>query len=277
MATNAKELYQAGQLGDAVAAAAEDVKRHPSNVGPRGFYCELLCFAGQWEKADRQLEAIGQQDPASMVGVSLFRQLVRAEQARQQCYSEGRVPLFLDGPSGRLKLHLEASIHLREGNSPEAARLLAEAEQQRPAPRGTADGRPFDDFRDLDDLTSSFFEVLTSKGTYYWIPMSRVEQIELHPPQRPRDLLWRRAHMIVRGGPDGEVFLPTLYAGSCADEDDGVRLGRRTDWRGGGDAPVRGVGQRSFLVGNEDCSILALKEISFAEGGGEETHEPSPD
>ena len=50
--------------------------------------------------------------------------------------------------------------------------------------------------------------MLTSTGKYYWIPMERVEMIEFHDPARPRDLLWRRAHMVVRGGPDGEVFLP---------------------------------------------------------------------
>jgi type VI secretion system protein ImpE len=67
--------------------------------------------------------------------------------------------------------------------------------------------------------------------------------------------------MAVRGGPDGEVFLPALYAGSHLEPDDRVRLGRMTDWRGGDGTPVRGVGQRIFLVGGEGCPILELREV----------------
>jgi protein involved in temperature-dependent protein secretion len=36
-----------------------------------------------------------------------------------------------------------------------------------------------------------------------------------------------------------------------------------TDWRGGDGGPVRGTGQRTFLVGEESVSILELKEITF--------------
>jgi type VI secretion system protein ImpE len=116
-------------------------------------------------------------------------------------------------------------------------------------------------------------EVLTSNGKYYWIPMERIERIEFRPPERPHDLLWRRVHMQVDAGPDGEVYLPVLYPGAPAEADDKVRLGRATDWRGGDGSPVRGVGQRMFLVGNEGQSIMEFKEIAFqiAEEGQAET------
>jgi type VI secretion system protein ImpE len=68
--------------------------------------------------------------------------------------------------------------------------------------------------------------------------------------------------MVVRGGPDGEVFLPALYAGSHKEGDDRVRLGRATDWSGGDGAPVRGKGQRTFLVGDESIPIMDLQEIT---------------
>ena len=50
---------------------------------------------------------------------------------------------------------------------------------------GTCDGRPFEDSRDLDDLTSCVLEVLTSDGSYYWVPIADVESIEFRPPARP--------------------------------------------------------------------------------------------
>lgn len=261
---NARDYYSTGQLQDAIAAQLAEVKQHPTDTAQRGFLCELLCFAGNIDRVDLHLDTMGSQQPQSVVGISLFRHLVRAEQARQEFYSASHVPEFLDQPSPVLQLHLQASISLREGKHQDAARLLAQAEEQRPKLAGTCDGHAFTDIRDLDDLTASFLEVLTSNGKYYWIPMERVESLELHAPARPRDLLWRRAHLIVRGGPDGEVYLPALYAGSHSDPDDRIRLGRATDWRGGGDAPVRGFGQRTFLVGDEARPILELKELTFA-------------
>ncbi len=249
---NAHDCYQAGNLREAIAAALEDVKQHPTDGGKRSFLCELLCITGDLERADRHLDALGHQDPQAMMGVSLFRQLLRAEQARQQFYTDGRLPEFLDQEiTPDLRQHLEAAVMLREGKTAEAAGVLARSDEQRTKVDGTCNGQTFDDLRDLDDLTASFFEVLTSTGKYYWIPLERVESVEFRPPERPRDLLWRRAHMIVCGGPDGEVFLPVLYAGSAGDPDDNVRLGRATEWRGE-------AGRRSAASASA-CSWLAAK------------------
>jgi type VI secretion system protein ImpE len=259
------ELYKAGKLAEALAAAGDEVKRRPTDSARRGLLAELLCFAGEWERADSQLDVLLQQDPKLAMGLTMLRQLIRAEQARQQFFAAGALPEFLDQPSPLVRLHLDASIRIREGKAQEAAELLQQAEAQRPKPRGTCNGKPFDDFRDLDDLLGPILEVLTSNGKYYWIPIERIERMEFHAPERPRDLLWRRVHMLVSDGPDGEVFLPVLYPGAPAEPDDGVRLGRKTDWRGGeGDAsPVRGIGQRMFLVGDEGRSIMEFQEIVF--------------
>jgi type VI secretion system protein ImpE len=255
------EHYREGRLQEAIAAATDDVRQHPADPGRRAFLCDLLCLAGDLERADRQLDTLGHQEPDVMVTVNRFRQVLRAELARQQFFADGRLPELLGPPTPALRLLLEASICLRENQTPEAARLLAQAEEQRPHLTGTCDGQPFDDLRDLDERTASVLEVLTSTGQYYWIPLERVELLEFRPPARPRDLLWRRAHLIVRDGPDGEVFVPAVYAGSQAEADDRLRLGRATDWRGSEGAPIQGVGQRTLLVGDEARPILEIKEI----------------
>lgn len=257
------ELYQSGKLAEAVDAALADVKSHPTDTARRGLLCDLLCFTGQWERADKQLDAIGRQDPQVIVALSLLRQLIRAEVARQQFFEEGRVPEVVNEPSATLQKNLEASLCLREGRQAEAAELLTQAEAERPKVSGTCDGRAFDDWRDLDDLTAPIFEVLTSTGKYFWIPVESVEFIEFHAPERPHDLLWRRAHMVVAGGPDGEVYLPSLYPMTFQSEDDQLRLGRGTDWQGDEGEPVRGVGQRMFLVGEDTRSILELQNVEF--------------
>ena len=260
----AHEHFEKGELREAVAAALDDVKKHPTDSAKRGFLAELLCLSGDLERADRQLAAVGGDDPDAMMDVLLFRQLVCAEQARQKFFSAGLPPEFLNQEiTPDLHLHLEAAALLRNQKPSEAAGVLGKANEQRPKSPGTCDGKPFEDFCDLDDLTSSFFEVLTSTGKYFWIPIAQVESIEFGPRKRLRDLLWRQAHLVVRNGPDSEVFLPVLYAGSAANQSDPIRLGRATEWHGEADSPIRGVGQRVFLVGDEDRPILELQSLTF--------------
>src|SRR4029079_6707505 len=112
-AMSAFDHYKAGELSEAIAAATADVKAKPTDRAARGFLCELLCFAGDLERADKQLDALGQLDPDSLVGVSLFRQLIRGEQARQHFFSAGALPEFLDQPTPDLAAHLQASILVR--------------------------------------------------------------------------------------------------------------------------------------------------------------------
>ena len=150
------------------------------------------------------------------------------------------------------------------GNDPaEAVRALALAEAERPTVPGTCDGTAFDDMRDADDLTASLFEVLTTTGAYYWIPMEQVALIEFHPPRRPRDLMWRRARLEVRDGPAGEVLLPAIYPTEGEPAEDRYRLGRATDWTDGDGTPVRGIGQRLFLIGEEARPMLEIGRIEF--------------
>lgn len=261
-----QECYQAGKLQEAISQATAAVKAKPTDAEARGFLAEMLCFAGDWERVDKQLDVIAHQDPEAMVGAALFRQLIRAEVCRAQFFTEGRLPELLDQPPPAVRLSLEASVLLREGKAAEAAPLLAQAEEQRPHLKGTCNGKAFDDFRDCDDLIAPALEVLTSTGKYYWIPVERVESIEFRAPARPRDLVWRRARLIVRDGPDGEVYLPANYIGSAASPDEQVRLGRYTEWQGGEGTPVRGLGQRTFMIGEEGRPILELQTVTF-EGG----------
>ncbi len=263
-----QEHYEAGQLTEAIAAANDAVKSHPTDVAKRTFLCELLCFAGELDRADTQFETIGRQRAEAALGVVMFRQLIRAEKSRQEFFADGRVPTFLGEPSPALKLALSASICIREGQLSAAQELLEEADEKRPRVSGTCDGETFDDLRDVDDLTAAFLEVLTSNGKYYWIPVERIDSISFPSPERPLDLLWRRATMDVRDGPNGEVFLPALYAGTHTEADDRVRLGRATDWRGEEGEPIRGIGQRIFLIGSRDRGILQLNEIKLDSSAG---------
>ncbi len=259
--TTAGQLFRDGRLDEAVEAAGRAVARAPSEIGARMLFAELLLFTGDFERADTALAAAEAVDPAGALVVAEFRQLLRAASARRQLAADGRLPAFLGAPTQAQTHTLEALVALRGGDHEAAGRAAASAEAARPAAPGTGNGVAFADFRDADDLCSGSFEVLTTTGIYYWIPTERVLSADFHPPKRPRDLFWRRCTMSVREGPEGDVYIPVLYETAAALED-GLRLGRGTDWS---DAdPVRGVGQRTFLAGDEAMPVTALESLEFA-------------
>jgi len=257
-----ERLLLDGQLDAAITLLNGEVRGRPMATEPRARLAELLSIAGNLERADVVLDAISTIDPGAAVGVALFRQLVRAEQARQQFFTEGRLPELVAKPDTVTELELRAAIALREGNTAEASARLLEREAARAPVAGLADGVPFDDFRDLDDLSAGHLEVLTPNGKYFWIPVASVTSIEFRKPERRRDLLWRRAHIQVTGGPEGEVYLPSTYFSPEATAHQ--RLGHQTDYVQEGNGAVLGRGLREYLVGNQTQTILELRKLEFS-------------
>lgn len=262
-----KDNFKGGRLDEAIAAAKDEVRAQPGDPGRRAFLAKLLCFAGDLERADQHFDAAVQLDPKLALGISTLRQLIRSEKARSEVFTAGRLPEFLEPPTEELRLRLQALISIRAEKPGEGMALVDRAEELRPRISGSLNGKPFDDLRDLDDLTASAFEVLTTNGKYYWVPMDRIEVMEFQAPEETSDLLWRRVHMVVRGGPDGEVYVPALYHGSHQSAEARFRLGRETDWRGGSGAPTRGVGQKIYLAGEDDIPILEMKLIEIRQAG----------
>jgi type VI secretion system protein ImpE len=258
----AAALFRSGKLTEATAAAQAALRKAPTDLSARVLLAELLCFTGNLERADVILDAASTIDPSSALVVAEFRQLVRADMARRQLYRDGRVPEFLGEPTETQRLQLAALVALRSGDVKEAADQAAAAEAARPRCPGKHKDTAFDDLRDVDDLLAGTVEVLTSTGKYYWVPTERLVSATFHPPKRPRDLLWRRCSMSVEAGPDGDVYIPVVYA-SDDTTTELQRLGRETDWQQADGGPVRGVGQRVFLLGEDDVAIMDLTDLTF--------------
>lgn len=260
-------LFRDGKINPAIDACSAKLRSAPNDLGTRLLLAELLLLADQLDRADRILDAATRLEPQVVVAIAEFRQLLRAETARRQLDSVGRMPEFLEEPTATLRALLAARVALRAGEPADAARYAAEAERLRPRVPGRLGDTAFDDWRDVDDLCAGVFEVLTTTGKYYWIPTERVINIEFVTPRRPRDLAWRRAAMSVLEGPDGVVYLPAIYVSEDPDLSDTFRLGRATDWCelwSSGETLARGIGLRSFLAGDEAHDIMGLTTLSFA-------------
>lgn len=258
-----QSLLQSGKLTEAIAAGTDHLKRKPADLDGRLFYTELLCLAGDIERADRQLDTIAKLDVSALPGVTGLRRLIRGEQARLEVHREGRVPELVDDPDPMTRAALETLVLLRAGDSAGAASAAQTMESARGVVSGQCNGKAFSDIRDIDDITAGVLEVITAGGDLFWIPISRVRSLIFEAPSTPRDLLWRKAQISVRDGPEGEVFLPAIYVAPTEPVDDGARLGRSTAWVGDGGEAIRGIGQRCFLIDDDDVPMLQIQSLEI--------------
>src|SRR5262249_24875746 len=149
-------------------AQIQEVKANPADHGKRLFLFELLAFAGDLERAKRQIDAIQYGEMERDTAVLAYRKLLDSEEKRRRLFAAGLKPEVLKEPPEPLLLRLEAVNRLRENRPAEAAELLAKA--QGPAVKGTLNDKPFESLRDCDDLFAGVLEVM-SQGKYYWLPL----------------------------------------------------------------------------------------------------------
>lgn len=263
MATAAKQLFDAGNLAGAIEAQTQEVKSNPNDAARRTFLFELLSFAGEFERAAKQLDVISHQDVQSEWATQVYTNIVHAEGLRARLFSDGLKPEFLFDPPPYIHLHLEAINRLRENRPQEAQALLDRAEDDRPVPRGQTGSRAFEDFRDCDDVLAPCLELILIRD-YIWLPIEHVRELEISRPERPRDLLWAPVRVVLIDDTQRRAYMPTRYCGSHRHSDDQVRLGRMTDWEASEAGPVLGTGLRQFLIGDDAIPVLELPTVTFA-------------
>jgi type VI secretion system protein ImpE len=232
---NAQGLFQAGKLEEAVQALGAELRDNPTDVRRRTFLFELLCFAGDYQRAEKQLDVLASDGRAAEMGALLYRAALHAERIRQSIFEKKDYPLSGPEPDAPLS--------------------------------GTMNGKPFQFFSDADPRLGGKLEVFAA-GDYLWIPLQHITSIEMQAPKRLRDLLWTPA--IVRTGEAfkgkelGEVLLPVISPLSWKHSDDQVRLGHATDWQDDGEGNVIPLGQKLFAVDEDEVPILEIRKLEFA-------------
>jgi type VI secretion system protein ImpE len=229
----AKELFQSGKLQEAIQALGEEVRSNPLDAKRRIFLFELLCFAGQYDRAEKHLDLLADSGPSAQLGALLYRSAIHAEKERQQMFAGRRIP------------------------SARPPSLVP----------GLRNGKRFTRFSDADERIGGMLELFAA-GSYAWISLEQVAAIEIAPPRRLRDLLWIPAVVTTtpayRAMELGEVLLPVLAPLSWNSEDDSVRLGRSTVWEEDSEGVPVALGQKMFIVDDEEIPILELGRIEFS-------------
>ncbi len=255
------ELFKAGKLSEAIDAQLKEVKSRPADHGQRLFLFELLAFAGDLDRAQRQIEAVNYNEMELDAAVLTYRRLLDSERARRRLFSESLIPRFFGPQPEHVQIRLEAVNRIRENRLQEAAELLNKAAGLVPEIKGEINGKAFASLRDCDDLFGGVLEVM-AQGAYFWVPIEQVDTISVVSPKTPRDLIWLSARLDMTESA-GNVHLPVLYAGSHQHPDDQVKLGRMTDWKASEAGPVLGVGARTFLVDEDATGILDWRQLEI--------------
>lgn len=227
-------LFQAGKLADTIGALAADLRNDPTDVRKRTFLFELLCFAGDYDRAEKHLELLADANKEASLGAWLYRAALHAERVRQGMFMEGA---FTDATAG---------------HPPVVASL---------------NGGPASAVTDADTRIGARLEVFAA-GQYTLIPYAQLASVAMEPPKRLRDLLWAPARVqpaeAYRGAELGEVLLPVLAPLSWRHPDDTVRLGRVTEWDEAGGEAAYPVGQKLLVVGEEEAiPFLELRTLEF--------------
>jgi type VI secretion system protein ImpE len=227
---HARELFQAGRLDEAIESLGVELRRDPTDAQRRAFLFELLSFAGNHERAEKQLDVLGTASTQAGIGALTYKAALQADRLRTEMFTRGDLPT---------------------GPAPAAV-------------GGTLNGEPFTSLEDADPRVGARLEVFAG-GQYLWLPLEHVASLRMEPPARLRDLLWAPAKLLTgpgfRGVELGEVLLPVLTPLAATHPDPLVRLGRMTVWEELPDGRPVPAGQRLLLVDGEEVPLLELREL----------------
>lgn len=245
-----------GRLTDAIDLQSAVVAARPDDPPARLFLFELLVVAGRLVESRTALYAIQSPDPAWPESKRWHRQLVRAARRR----SLGRKPALLGPVPRHARLRWRAIRSLIHGDPTGALNGIDRADRAVPHLVGHVDGREFDGLRDLDDRFASVLEVLV-QGQFVWLPFEQVRRLTILAAERILDSAYRPAQVRLTDGREFEVVLPLVYPGSDAAEE--FLLGLGTDCVPPDGGPLRCVGAKTLMVGEEELPLGDLRELDL--------------
>ena len=252
-----KQYLSAGQLQEAIKHLQQELRQSPGASDLRACLVELLCIAGDLERADDVLTHLAKHHQDWLAGAANLRQLLRAQQARL-ALREGKVADdVVATPGESLEALLELNLHLANGDTGKARDAAATLEAVRADSVfqvGESQGR----IRDCDDSLNGYVEGLGTDGHYYLWQWCEIDALRFQKPSSPIEWVWRRALIELADGRQGEAFLPLTYASSVTEAQ---KLGRETDWVDHAPRLVTGLGLKMFLLGDEAVALGGVTDV----------------
>jgi type VI secretion system protein ImpE len=234
----AEELYREGKLTEAIGSLQSFLRDHPSDKRARNFLFELLCFAGEYERARKQLAVLADESQGSRLGIAFYLAALNGEVERQAYYEEPAV---------------------------DQAKSPAPSPESQPV-TGSCNGKPFRGIRDMDPRLGESLEFLAA-GKYHRLAYRYLKRLEISAPARVRDLFWLPATMETSAELGGmeypQVLIPALYPHTYLIDDDQTRLGRATEWAADETGREVPCGQRMLVIGGEEVPVISIRSLEF--------------
>jgi type VI secretion system protein ImpE len=260
--SRAEESFRAGNLAVSLAELQAEIRQNAADPKRRIFLAQLLMLMGQWDRAVTQLNVIGEMDPAALPMARAYRSAIECEMFRTQVFAGERSPLVFGDPEPWIAQLLSALPAEGQGKVKEAAEVRAQALEDAPVTGGTLNGEAFEWIADSDGRLGPILEVLLN-GSYYWVPVHRIQRIAIETPSDARDLVWLPAQFTWTNQGEAFGFIPTRYPGSDKVEDDAIRLARRTQWDEVAAGVFHGFGQRQLTTDAAEYGLLEVREAIF--------------
>jgi type VI secretion system protein ImpE len=226
-------LYREGKLREAIAALGEELRSNPLDVKRRTFLFELLLFAGEYDRAEKQLDLLAEGSSSAAAGGLLYKSALHAERTRQAMFANLEYPRTAAGET---------------------------------LP-GVCNGAPFTELLDADPRIGANLEVFLA-GSYTWVPLRYLRRLELEAPVKLRDLVWAPARLETSEDFPiqdlGEVLVPVLAPQSFKHADETVQLGRECAWEPDEEYGEIPFGAKTFLVDGEEKPLLELRHLEWS-------------
>jgi len=262
--SQAEDLLRQGQPDAALAALTEQVKKSPGDSKLRVFLAQLLCINGAWERALTQLKTAAELDAAAIPMRQMISDAIACEALRKDVFAGRRSPMVFGEPEEWLALLIESLLQAGAGQMALSEDLNARALDAAPASSGRIDGVPFSWIADADSRLGPVLEAVIN-GRYYWVPFSRLSEVNTEKPVDLRDLVWLPARLAFTNGGEAFALLPVRYPGTETLEDGALRLSRRTEWKETRPGKFVGLGQRLLCTDASEAGLLEVRNIVFDE------------
>jgi type VI secretion system protein ImpE len=258
----AEDLLKQARLTEALAALQDAVRKDASNPKLRVFLFQLLSVLGDWKRAVDQLAVSSQLDAKNLLMAQMYKPAIMCELLRADVFAGKRSPMILGEPEAWIGGMIQALSLDSQGHHAAASAARAKALEEAPAISGSIDGTPFEWIMDADSRLGPMLELITD-GKYYWVPWSRIREINIEAPADLRDTVWLPAIVTLATGATQPAIIPTRYPGSEASKDDAVRLSRKTDFTEPHEGTTFALGQRVFATDADDYSLLSIRKITL--------------
>ena len=248
-ALNEGRLFDAISIGNKAAAADLD------DLPIRIILTQLLCIAGNLERAGKILRQITSLDSGRehVQLITITDALIQGEERRRAVWREGVLPGFLEEPGEREKQAAWSATCLANGNFTALDKSIEKLETLVAKTPVTIKDEKHEWMFDLSELSPFFFEAISPSGEYYWIPFDQVRRVEVTTPVRPIDRVWCPVDVQLTSDQSLKLFFCNLYPATCdmAGENDALLTGKETHWTeiDGGRRIL--VGRKVYLLPNE--------------------------